>query len=416
MVATALTQGAACSPSVVRVPVAAFVLVAASVFATPCARADAESGDPEPAIALDVVYTGEAWRNTRGGLARGGTYLDNLDVTLALDGEQLWGAPGLRAFVYGLYNNANSFSSRYVGDAKIVSNIDAPRAVRLYEAWVEQSFGERPGASLRVGLYDVNSEFDATEARALFINSVYGIGLDFAQSGANGPSIFPSTSLGARLAWAGSERWLAKLAVLDGVPGDPEHPTRTTVRLSSDDGALVVGELQMSAGRLLQLSLGHWRYTAEFEQLGVVGDPVLRRGNDGTYVTGEVEIAAASADGAGRLVAFGRAGVADARVNRFDRFYAAGLVYQGALRSDDQVGLAVAASRAGRPFRLAQANDGLDSESHEYNVELTWRVPVTDWLVLQPDVQFVVNPSVDPEIRNSLVVGLRFEVSYSRWW
>jgi porin len=411
VVATALTHDAA------RSRVAACVLVATGVLATPCALADAGAADAdaEPAIALDVVYTGDAWRNTRGGLARGGTYLDNLDVMLALDGERLWGAPGLHVFVYGLYNNANTFSDRFVGDAKVVSNIDTARAVRLYEAWVEQSFGERAGSSLKVGLYDVNSEFDTTEARGVFINSAYGIGLDFAQSGENGPSIFPSTSFGARLAWAWSDRWLAKLAVLDGVPGDPAHPARTAVRLSSDDGALIVGELQMAAGRLLQLSLGHWRYTAEFEQLGSAGGgPARRRGNDGTYVTGEYEIAAGSGDGAGRLVAFGRAGVADARVNEFDRFLSAGLVYGGALRDDDQVGLAVAAARAGRQFRSALSDQGIDSDSHEYNVELTWRVPVTDWLVLQPDVQFVVNPSVDPDVRDALVVGVRFEVSFSR--
>lgn len=33
-------------------------------------------------------------------------------------------------------------------------------------------------------------EFDASDVRGLYINSVFGIGQDLSQSGENGPSIF----------------------------------------------------------------------------------------------------------------------------------------------------------------------------------------------------------------------------------
>jgi porin len=51
---------------------------------------------------------------------------------------------------------------------------------------------------VKIGLYDLNSEFDVIEAAALFLNPSHGIGPDFAQSGRNGPSIFPVTSLAIR--------------------------------------------------------------------------------------------------------------------------------------------------------------------------------------------------------------------------
>src|SRR3546814_3364842 len=49
-------------------------------------------------------------------------------------------------------------------------------------------------------------------AAGLFIGSPHGIGTDFAQSGQNGPSIFPSTSLAARVQWAPAEGWAARAA------------------------------------------------------------------------------------------------------------------------------------------------------------------------------------------------------------
>jgi porin len=41
-------------------------------------------------------------------------------------------------------------------------------------------------------------------------------------------------------------------------------------------------------------------------------------------------------------------------------------------------------------------------------------VRVTEWLTVQPDVQYVVNPGTDPALDDALVVGLRFEIAFSR--
>jgi porin len=114
----------------------------------------------------------------------------------------------------------------------------------------------RPGSRFgEVGLYDLNSEFDKIEAAALFLNPSHGIGPDFSQSGRNGPSIFPITSLGLRGEYKPAEHWLIRAAVLDAVPGDPERPERTAVKLG--DGALAVLELN-SLGERTRAAVGHW--------------------------------------------------------------------------------------------------------------------------------------------------------------
>lgn len=95
-----------------------------------CLRREEQSPD-SPSYSFEAVYTADAWRNAHGGLRTGGAHLD---LTLGVDGERAWGVRGLSAYAHVLRNNSARFSERYIGDAMTVSNIDAPRAVRLYEA------------------------------------------------------------------------------------------------------------------------------------------------------------------------------------------------------------------------------------------------------------------------------------------
>jgi porin len=44
-------------------------------------------------------------------------------------------------------------------------------------------------------------------------------------------------------------------------------------------------------------------------------------------------------------------------------------------------------------------------------VELTYRAQISRFFVLQPDVQWVVNPGMNPELADALVFGLRAHLS-----
>src|SRR3546814_13773466 len=80
--------------------------------------------------------------NVVGGRRRGARYLDNLDLVLEADLEQIAGWTGAQLHVYGLYNNGRSISD-LAGDVQAVSNIETGvRALRLYEAWIDQKIGD----------------------------------------------------------------------------------------------------------------------------------------------------------------------------------------------------------------------------------------------------------------------------------
>lgn len=353
-----------------------------------------------------VVYTGEGFYNTAGGLERGGGYLGNLDATVEWT-DLAWFGEGGKALVYVLGNHGDSPSER-IGDAQGYSNIDAPQAIKLYEAWYEQPFAEG-AASWKFGLIDLNSEFDVVSSAALFQNSSFGIGPDFSQSGINGPSIFPTTSLGLRLLWGGTGGGYGACIVLDGVPGDPDNPRGTHVRLSADDGWLGTCELgheiRTEAGPVRKVNFGSWRYSEPVARLD--GRGMAR--NHGWYAAYDQRLLRLGDNAA--LHGFVRVGLADDALNAFDRFRSGGLQWQGLFAADgsDALGLAVARVELGEPYREASANAGSPVSGHETAIELTYRVVITDGLALQPSVQRIRHPGFAPTLDDVTAVSVRFE-------
>jgi porin len=388
--------------------------LAGALLCAPAALAE-EVGAPSP-VSFSAAYTRDLWRDVSGGRKQGWASPDNLDLTMSVDAERALGWRDTTLFAYGLYNNGVDFSGPKVGDIQTISNIETGvGALRLYEAWAERRFaGGR--ASLRAGLYDLNSEFDVTTPAGLFLNASHGIGPEFAQSGQNGPSIFPVTSLAVRGEWKANKTTTVRAAVLDAVPGDPGHPKRTAIRLKRDEGALLVAEAEHATPRMT-LSLGAWRYTnaaQDLLQTARAGSAVESKRNWGAYATIEGRLSPRHGDSDRGLAGWLRAGVAEARVNPLKGYLGGGLVYTGPApgRDEDQLGLAVAAALFGEPYRRAQQLAGVRTKKAEVNIELSYRAPITPWLTVQPDIQYVINPGGEPDLRDAVVGGLRLEVAY----
>ncbi len=364
-------------------------------------------------IEFEITYTGEIWGNLDGGIRQDARYLDNLDLMLTVPSES-FGAEGGTFFFYVLHNNRTTLSD-IVGDLQVVSNIDNDRIWRIFEAWYEQNlFSDR--LSLKVGFMDLNAEFDAIEPAGLMILSSHGIGPDFSQSGRSGPSIFPLSMAGVRVQFAPDEHFLLRFAAFDGAAGTRNHPRRAALKLGNGEGALLVGEFDLTGKGGWHLAVGVWGYTARFSGIEeTLGLPAERhRGNNGLYAFLHGPLYHERGDDDQGLQGWIRFGIADGRINQLDQYVGAGLVYTGILpgRDADQMGLAVAAARNGDSFRRFAALTGNPVEKREVNVEFTYRIEATDWLALQPDFQWVIHPGTDPALKNAFVAGLRFEIGF----
>jgi len=392
----------------------------------------------ERGLTFEAFYTFEVLGNLSGGVHRKTETLGNLDLQLTAELEPLVGWSGGRVFFYGLGNHGGR-PSENVGDLQIVSNIEAPDTWKLYEAWFEQEF-LRQRLSMRIGLYDFNSEFDVIESAGVFLNSSHGIGAELGGSGRNGPSIFPTTSLSARLHLQPTKRTFVRLVAADGVPGDLDDPGGTEIRFGRDDGVFLAGEIGVynSGSKALaprdrrpredgtptrpspepsgKLALGAWGYTGRFDDLlrtDGSGNPRKRSGSFGVYLLAEQRVHFEPEDPIQGLSLYARMGIADPRTTTVDGYLGAGAVYRGVFPGsrNDRLGLAVAAAHLGSDFRRARRRMGTSSDAWEITIEWTYRVELTPWLAVQPDAQYVINPGGLSDLEDAFVLGMRLIVS-----
>ena len=379
-----------------------------------------------------LIYDAEGFADLSGGARRGATYLGNLNLLLSLDMERLAGWSGATVFLDGLAIHGGQ-PSRFAGDAQGVSSIAAAQEWTLEEAWIQQNLFSNRFSAL-VGLYDVNSEFYHLHAADLFLNASFGLGPEFSQSGRGGPSVFPHTAVGARVEVKPLEGMVLRAAVLDGVP--VERPTGWDA-FAKADGLLIVSEAaflhrpspasvprmphRFLLGREAQLppyeaklAVGIWHYTATFDDLVRTqgnGTPLTHQGSSGVYAIGDAIVS--KTDPGRELRVFGQVGLAASRVNRFGLYTGGGVDLAGVIpgRRQDEIGLGLAAARNGSQFIEQRGRDGQRVDRSEVTLELAYRSPITTWLNIQPDLQYVFHPNTDPRVANALVTLIRLELA-----
>lgn len=351
---------------------------------------------------ISAMYRSDQMSTLNGGIEAHGGSINQFDLQLAIDADAAFGVQGLSFFAHAIANNGGSVS-RYVGDAQIVSNIESTRLAKLYQLWVRQSFFD-DRLSVIAGLYDLNAEFYVTDAAVLFLNSSFGVGKELAQTGVNGPGIFPNPALTLRVRGE-VDNMYTQVALLDGHPGTADDPFTPSLSWAKDQGVLVIAEGGLvrdgeDGGTRSKYAVGAWWYPPSVEM------PIP---NGGAYLLAEQQVLREDAGDEG-LSLFTRIGVADVRINRYRANFSGGGVYTGLIpgRDEDRIGLGV--TFAHRNTSLDPGDpESLPERDGEISIELAYRIQVLPSIAVQPDFQYVIGPACSRLIGNASVFGVRFE-------
>lgn len=375
-----------------------FLSAASALSAMPACAQEA----PEPPVAIGGRYVIDAISVAQGEEARS-FVLHDAELTAEADLHKLIGAPGLTAGAH-LLANFGGKPNDAAGTLQGIDNIEVASArAKLYEIWIEQALADGR-ASLRLGLSDLNADFYQNDSAGLLISPPFGIGSELAATGPNGPSIFPSTALTARLSVSIGTHGYARAAVVDaksGVLGDP-----TGVDFRFRDGVLLIGEAGTTLGG--KLALGLWRYSKRQDDVRAVtpsGDPV-RRVAQGAYLLIDQKIA--GNDEAGTHL-FARLGLSEGKTTPFRGGFQAGVLVTGLIpgRPDSQISFGVEHGLLSRGFSDNLLDEGFSPSDGETGIELTYQDKIAPFLSIQPDIQYVRRAFSDGHGRDTLVTGLR---------
>ena len=146
---------------------------------------------------------------------------------------------------------------------------------------------------------------------------------------------------------------------------------------------------------------------SRFSDVDGNGDAVLHDDNYGGYAVLD-QMVWREKDDQGLSVFFMGGGAPQNR-NTVQRHIAAGLNYTGLIpgRDADQAGVAFTSAYLSNKSRAASGK-----ERGETTLEGTYRVQVNDNIAIQPDIQYVINPSGDRAIKNASVFTLRTEINF----
>jgi len=365
-------------------------------------------------ITVELTHKSDILANTSGGVARGAVVLMHSEAAVNMDLGKLAGWDATTAFVHYHVQHGNKSINNYTGSFAGVDNIETGISTgQFYQAWLQKNSAD-DSLSVLAGLYAIDSEFYVTETSGLFLQPPYGMSAEMAQTGQNGPPIFPMGALALRVKYA-SSGYYVQGALTDGVPGNPNNPHGTHIRLDKGDGSLAVVEFGADTteegGAFNKTALGLWRYSARADDLmdvDALGNP-LRRTDQGFYFLAERTLRAEPNDPAQGLSGFIRFGTVNKDVYQADWSGSAGLIYQGLFdgRDDDTAGITVTTSHAGSKYRQLNSSD-----SSETVVEVTYRAQLKPWFALQPTLQYFHNPNMDSALRNAWIAGARVEINF----
>lgn len=365
----------------------------------------------EDGLDFGIAYTADTVSTLTGGSDSKARYLGNLDLTADADLDTLIGADGLHVHIHVLQNHGKS-PSNGIETLQGVNNIEVPyNGTRLFEAWVEKDFGSE---SLLVGLYDLNGEFYASDSAGLLIAPPFGIGSELAATGPNGPSIFPSTTLGARLNidfGKDGENGYFRAAVLNAEASTlGDHGG---VDFSFHEGLLFIAEGGFAIGEELTLAGGIWGYSDKRPHLfetDSFGDP-LEDTSWGGYVMLEGRV---WGDDNGGARFFLRGGISDPNTTPYSHGAQAGLLLEPALsaRPDSAFSLGVHYAGTNKGYDDLVRSVAGKPANHETTIEVTYADKLAPWLMLQPDLQVVFHPGGLADADTALVATMRVGIEF----
>ncbi|PLX14381.1 MAG: hypothetical protein C0597_10105 [Marinilabiliales bacterium] len=346
--------------------------------------------DLRGSIILDHV------NNLSGGIKNGSSMLTLFDLSLSYSFNN--GLLKNTSFHTHILKTAgNSASENLIGDIQIASNIDGYASHFVYELLIKQKIAD---FSITAGMHDLNSDFMASEFAGDFINSSFGISPVVTL---NVPvSVFPITTFGGLLTYD-NEALNIKTGFYNLNHDYVYEESFNAENHFFQHGFLSVTEI---AYRILndksikgEYKIGGYLKQCDHHQHESLPNDCIEELNYGFYFIGDQTIKELS--GGQHLSAFVQLNFAPQHANFATEYYGAGLSLRELSTKwlPDQIGLAIGTVKLNHLL-----NSGIvKRDKFETVVELTAQIPVFNYFTIQPDFQYIINPS---GIYNNSFTGL----------
>ena len=365
-------------------------------------------GGEVPGIKFETTITGDFVRVYSGGVNKQSQfeYLGLEDAVLTFNTEKLGLWKGGLFLLHGQNIHGATPSADYTGDYQVFSNIEAGEHTGLYEFNYRQTLGN---LTMMIGQHDLNSQYCVSDYAGIFINSSLGI---MPNVSLNVPvGIFPIATPGISIEYEIGEKKIFRTAVYDGYPGNFQtNEYNLEINFAKDEGFLSISEFEINdfdnGGD--NYKLGVYYHSAKFDNFNDSVNQV--KGNYGIYGIIDKRILEPEGIFENGLNIFLDCGFAPANRNLVSWYIGAGFNMHGFIKKQahDIFGLGIAHMQISNDFKKLNPS----SLSAETAVEFTYQIFIAENYVIQPNLQYIINPGAAKGVGNALVVTLRLSLSF----
>ena len=378
-------------------------------------------------------YVADILGNVVGGRMQAGRYCHSVGWDVNFDLEKFARLLGTQFHISGLWRTGQNLSSAVIGNAFTASSIFGHQQFRLYALYLEQSLCNNK-VNIRIGRIGTGDDFAASEIYWNFVqNSIDGnpisipINLFF--------PTYPTAVWGVRAKCNITKDIYTLTGLYDGDPNvqrDSSYGMDFTLRLRR--GLIFAQEIAyapntakgcQAQGLPGNYKAGFYYHGGTFFDLhsdlngasfALTGLPPEKNiGNYGVYFHADQMIYRKKGTDCNEgLTPFVAITLAPDNINQFPFFIDGGLVYKGLVptRDHDITSVGFAYGRYSTDLGHTERDSGLTIQSYELVFDFSHKIEITPWMFLQPDAQYIVNPSGGHNIDNAFVVGTRFGLTF----
>jgi porin len=381
---------------------------------------------------IDVTgsYGLEAATNVSGGQRKDAAASGQLAIGATLDTDRLIGLPGGKVQVTITYRHGQDLGSAAGLNTlqQVQENYGRGNVARLTQFWYQQSFAGGH-ADIKVGRLTMGEDF------AAFSCSFQNLSFCGAPVGNLAGSYWYNWPVSS---WAGrlrvkNDRFYAMIGAYEVNPNNLEH-VFTIGHFHGATGVMVPVEVgytpRLGANRLPgSYKFGGWYNSSDTDDLyydinhqprAVTGlAPLQKDGRYGAYIQFQQQLTGTAEDGPTGpvtkqgMTAFLNVTQTDRATQATDNQISGGIFYTGlfASRPKDDMGLALARTNV-NARSTRDLVPGAERPNAEYAAELNYGVHVTDWLVLKPNVQYVIDPGGYAHATDVVVLGMDGSIKF----
>jgi porin len=380
-------------------------------------------------IEIALTYINEVLDVVSGGLARRASYQGRLDLSIDADLEKLtgWTGASAHATIYQIHTTRRTAADN-VGSIADPSNISAEQTTRLFTLWFQQNWWD-DRLSVRFGQLAADDEFLTSPTAGGLINGTFGWAAIHAANMLNGGPAYPLAAPGVRLAIKPTDEITFLTAVFAGDPSGgncqdlPQVCNRHGTEFTLAGGPLWISEFQYGINQGKKAAdmpgiykLGFWYHDHDYPDQRF---PISHSSNWGVYGVADQMIWRAANSS---LNVFARAGATPPDRNLVSFYVDGGVGIKGpfAGRPDDVLTFGAAYLKISPDAAAADRDAGLPVvRSEEIVFELSYQAQLAPWWIIQPDVQYIVQPgghAAGPNpavaIKNAAVIGVRSTIKF----